>query len=114
MSHCKITFQDGSVFECSDNDAVDTFFGHGDSFFSRLNRAEASWKFVGFAVVATVVLLVGIYRYGLPAMASAAASVTPASVSKLIDAGALDTVDRVLFSESKLEETRKDRAQRTF
>ncbi len=103
----KISFQDGSVFECSDNDAVDAFFDHGSSFFGRLTRAESSWKFVGFAAIATVAVLIGIYRYGLPAMASAAASVTPASISKLIDAGALDTVDRVLFSESSLEEDRK-------
>jgi len=103
----KITFHDGSVFECDDNDAVDAFLDQGSSFFSRLTRAEGSVKFAVFAVVATVALLSGIYRYGLPAMASGAAAVTPPAVIQIIDAGALDTVDRVLFSPSRLEDKRQ-------
>ncbi len=103
----KINFHDGSVFECADNDAVDLLFDTGNSFFGRLTRLEGSLKFVIIAAIASVVLLVGLYRYGLPLLATAAANVTPPAVITLIDNGALDTVDRVFFSESKLEAQRK-------
>ncbi len=103
----KIYFKDGSVFECPDNDAVDLAFGQGNHFASRLSRAERSWKIVIVAVVLTVISLVGIYRYGIPLLANVAAHNTPTAVVDAIDAGTRDAVDRLLFSESKLDDERK-------
>ena len=110
----KIEFNDDSVFECPDNDAVDRFFGREKHFFSRLTRAEGSLRFVLFAVVATLVCLFGIYRYGLPAAAHFAADVTPPGVVATIDASTLETVDRVVFSESKLSDDRKQELRDLF
>ena len=59
-------------------------------------------------------LLIGTFRYGLPAMANAAAAVTPKAVFSLIDAGALDTVDRVFFSESNLDQSRRQELTSIF
>ena len=103
----KIYFQDGSVFECDDNDAVDEMFDAGRGFFSRLAIMEGSFRFALIAVVLSVLALVGLFRYGLPAVANLAASVTPTPVILLIDDSALETVDTVLFEPSTLGETRK-------
>jgi len=110
----KIRFANGGVFECTDNDAVDRFFGVEKGFFAKLSRAEASWKIIAISAVLIVALLIGIFRYGLPAFASFAASVTPSSVVSLIDAGTLDVVDRALFSESGLDENRKGEVTGVF
>ncbi len=107
----KIYFTDGSVFECPENDAVDLVFGKDKHLSSRLTKLEGSWKFVLAACVATVILIAGIYRYGLPVAANFAAWATPSSAVALIDDGALDTVDRVMFNPSAMGED--DRARYT-
>lgn len=104
----KITFADASVFETDDNDGVDTLFGIGGGFVARLVRVESSFKLVGILVVCTVFLLVGLYRYGLPALAVGAAKITPSSALVLMDKGTLPTVDRLLFDVSKLPRARQD------
>jgi len=103
----KIYLTGDSVFECSDNEAVDSFFNRSDHFFSRMTKAEGSLKFVAMAVVATFVCLFGLYRYGLPAVASAAANVTPPAVVATMDTSTLQTVDRVMFRETSLSEERQ-------
>ncbi|MEM9332622.1 MAG: M48 family metallopeptidase [Pseudomonadota bacterium] len=104
----KIYFTDGGVFECSDNDAVDELFGKNRHFATRLTRAESSWKFVLVATVLTISALFGIYRYGMPAAAGFAAKHTPSAIVAAIDAGARDTVDRLIFSPSALPDDRKE------
>jgi len=103
----KIYLTGDSVFECPDNEAVDRFFNRKTHFFSQMTKAESSLKFIAVAVVATFICLFGLYRYGLPAMASAAANATPPAVVATMDASALKTVDRVLFKETNLSEVRK-------
>ncbi len=110
----KIYFTGDSVFECSDNDAVDAFFKQNDHFFSRLTRLEGSLKFVVIATVATIICLFGLYRYGLPAAASWAASVTPAGVVEAMDSSTRKTVDKLLFSETKLSKARQDELTAIF
>ena len=110
----KIYFSDGSVFECADNDGVDLAFGKDRHFFTRMSRWERSWKFVLAATVLTVVLLVAFYRVGIPAIANLAAQLTPTPVLVAIDAGASDTIDRVMFSESKMEASRKQELTQLF
>ena len=110
----KIYFQDGSVFECADNDAVDLAFATTGQFSSHLTKAEGSLKFVVIAVIATVVVLAGLFRYGLPAAASFAAWATPTSAVALIDQGALDTVDRVFFNPSEMSDENQQKYSSIF
>ena len=110
----KIYFTGESAFECADNNAVDAFFKNENQFFSRLTRLESSWKFVIVATVATFVCLFGLYRYGLPAAANFAAKVTPAAVVETMDISTRETVDRLLFSESKLSDERKAELTKIF
>lgn len=110
----KFTFDDGSVFEAPPDADVDGLMRTGGSFFSRLSRLEASWKFVAFAALATIILLAGIYRYGIPLAASGAAALTPPVVIQAMDRGTRETVDRTFFSESKLSEARKEDLRAVF
>ncbi len=104
----KIYLMGDSVFECTDNTAVDAFFKSDDHFFSRLTRMEGSLKFVAVVTVATFICLFGLYRYGLPAVANVAAKATPAGVVEAMDSSTRETVDKVLFSETKLSQARQD------
>jgi Zn-dependent protease with chaperone function len=103
----KFTFEDGGVFEAPADADVDGLMASHGSFFSVLSRLEANGKFIAVAVVATFVLLFGIYRYGLPLAASAAANATPTAIVDLMDAGTLQTVDQTFFSPSTLDADRK-------
>jgi len=103
----KIIFSDGSTFEVSDNDQVDLLLARGGSFFSRLAQVEGSLKLVILATVLCFVTIWGLYRYGIPAAAYVAAKATPANVVTFLDKNTFETVDRVLFSKSKLDDDRK-------
>lgn len=110
----KLSFDDGSVFEAPAEADIDGLMGTHDSFFSRLSRLEASWKFVAFAFVASLIALVGIYRYGIPLVANGAAAVTPSVVLETMDRGTRETVDRVFFDKSELEDARRGEIQGMF
>ena len=110
----KLTFVDGSVFEVAAGADIDTLLGSHGHFFSRLSRLEASWKFVSIAAVVTVGLLFGLYRYGLPALAAGAAAVTPTVVVTSMDRGTLETVDRLLLSETKTSTQKQEEVQALF
>lgn len=111
---CKLTFADGSVFEAPAGADVDELMGSHSSFFSVLSRLEASWRFVAFAAIATIILFFGIYRYGLPLAAAGAAAVTPQIAVEAIDRGTMETIERAFFSESQLEQTRRAEIQLIF
>ncbi len=110
----KFTFADGGVFEAPAEADVDGLMGSHGSFFSRLSRLEASWRFAVLAVVLTVGLLFSVYRYGLPVMASAAAAVTPSGIVELMDSGSLQSIDQVFFKPSTLDDARKREVQAVF
>lgn len=104
----RFSFPDGSLFETRDNDAAD-----------RLLRAAGA-RPAGFvhwleqfrprlALIALAVLLLGlgIYRFALPALVEVAVAVTPPVVPRLMSEGALSTLDRAVFSESRLDPARQ-------
>ncbi len=110
----KFAFHDGGVFEAPGNTDVDGMMASHGSFFSRLSRIEAHKGFVAGAVVLTVVLLFGLYRWGLPALATGAAIATPSALLSTMDAGVLQTVDRAFFKPSALAESEHERIAAIF
>ena len=66
------------------------------------------------ACVATLLLLAGLYRYGLPALAAGAAAVTPNIVVQSMDKGTLETVDRLLLSQTKTSAARQSEVKALF
>ncbi|MCP4185718.1 MAG: M48 family metallopeptidase [Hyphomicrobiales bacterium] len=110
----KIILKDIGVFESSDNDGIDAMLETENSFFSRLTRVESSLPLVFVFAVLSVVILVSLYRFGIPALANGAAKVTPSSVLTLMDASSMQVVDRVFFSKSELPEKRRDEIRVLF
>ncbi|MBB5665262.1 Zn-dependent protease with chaperone function [Rhizobium leguminosarum] len=102
----RAVFADGSVFESSDNDAIDAFLrGGGRS--GWVHRLEEFHPRIFVFAVAVVLLAVGIYRYALPALVEVAVLVTPPVVSEAMSYSALNTLDRTALSASQLDEARQ-------
>ncbi|WP_018234756.1 M48 family metalloprotease [Ensifer sp. BR816] len=104
----RVTFPDGSLFETNDNDAIDRFL-------SRKGRSGAGlvhWmerfhpRLVAF-VAATILLGALTYRYALPALVEVAVAVTPPIVPQIMSASTLETMDRTLLGETKLDEAQR-------
>ncbi len=106
----RVTFPDGSLFETDDNDGMDRFLLRK----GRRGAGTVHWlerfhpRLVAF-VAATILLGVLIYRFALPAIVEVAVAVTPPVVPRLMSASTLETMDRTLLGESKLEGAQRDR-----
>ncbi|MGE0231076.1 MAG: M48 family metallopeptidase [Flavobacteriaceae bacterium] len=112
--HRKLTMSDGSVFETDDNEGADRILNRERHFFSRLSRLEGSWRAIAVLTVLTIAVIMGLYRYGLPVAASVAAWATPSSLTQVMDAGALSTLDRTLFDETALPSQRRETLEAAF
>jgi hypothetical protein len=97
----RISFPDGSLFETTDNDAIDALV-------ARHRGASSGWihgaeqfrpRLVGY-VAATVLLLAALYRYGLPALVEVAVAVTPPVVPQLLSQGTMESLDRTMLAPS--------------
>jgi Zn-dependent protease with chaperone function len=99
----RLTLANGSVFETSDNDAVDAlvvvargrragWIHHAEKFHPRL---------IIFAILA-ILFIVGIYRFALPALVELAVAVTPPVVPALMAKGTLQTLDATTFDATTL------------
>jgi Zn-dependent protease with chaperone function len=100
----RVEFSDGSLFETTDNDAIDVLlrsngrkragFVHGlERFHPRL-----------LVFVLAVFLLSGlVYRYALPVLVEIAVAVTPPVVPRLMSVSTLETLDRTVLDETKLD-----------
>lgn len=110
----RVTLSDGSVFETSDNDGLELFFGLDKRLSTRFFALEKLNRWTALVAIVCIGLVFCIYRYGMPVAARVAASTTPAAVSSAIDRGALETLDRVLFDTSALETREQDRIDALF
>ncbi len=110
----KIVLKDMGVFECSDNHGIDAMMGTGNSFFSRMTRVESSLPLVFVFAVLSVVILISLFRFGIPALANGAAKVTPTSVLALMDTSSMQIVERAIFSKSEIPEKRRDEIKILF
>ena len=103
----RVQFADGSLFETTDNDAIDRLLraqGHKRAgFVHALERFHP--RLLIFAVA--VFLLSGlVYRFALPVLVEVAVAVTPPVVPELMSAGTLQTLDRTVLSKSTLDKDR--------
>ena len=110
----KVTFPDGAFLVVHDNTAFGAMLaatGHRDSTVVRLQQ---SWSGALLACVASVVLIVGGYLYGLPAAAKAVAWMLPDSTNMLIGREALALVDKHIMAPTKLSPQHQQAVVRRF
>ena len=113
----KIFFDSGTQFETPDNDAVDHFLaktGHKSGSSGAISKLESSWTFALASVVCTILLIVGFFKIGLPAIGEYAAYRVPVSASEKLSEGALDVLDRFAFDDSETTETKKQSITNRF
>ncbi|CAN7183731.1 MULTISPECIES: M48 family metallopeptidase [Ensifer] len=109
----RIEFPDGSLFETTDNDAVDRFL-------KRKGKTNLVHEWERFhprliaVVLATVLSGVAIYRYAVPALVEIAVLVTPPIVPKIMSASTMETMDRTLLDTSALAIERQDKIREGF
>lgn len=110
----RLRFADGSLFETDDNDGIDRMLPRHKGSARWLPAAERMhWRLIAVVLV-TVLALVGLLRYGVPAAATLAAKATPQSVTQLIDRTIMQALDLAVAEPSALEEGRQDRVGQAF
>ncbi len=111
----RITFADGSVFETTENDAMDWMLkshrSQGAGFVHQLERFHPRL----FIIVALVFVLgFALYRFALPIMVEVAVIATPQVVPELMSEGALNSLDQLVFEESELAADKRSEILRGF
>jgi Zn-dependent protease with chaperone function len=111
-----IYFPDGEKFETDENDAVDAILAkyaiHRGARF--IHILETKKHYILLALFVVIISSFSLIRYGIPAMAKAAAFALPASTSSAIGQGALEIMDRTLFSKSELNQETRERISKYF
>ncbi|WP_173510839.1 M48 family metallopeptidase [Sinorhizobium psoraleae] len=111
----RIIFPDGSLFETSDNDAIDRFLarrGRGrEGIIHRMERFHP--RLIAF-VAAAILLGALIYRFALPALVEVAVAVTPPVVPRIMSASTLEALDRTVLDDSELDEARRGKILEGF
>lgn len=103
----KLTFEDGSVFATSDNDAVDQSFKSVLSSNRFLHVIESNLSFVVFALILTIAVSFSFFKWGVPAISSVVAHALPQKTNDIIGAHTLKFLDKLIFEETKLNQQRQ-------
>lgn len=113
----KITLPDRSLFETTDNDAVDELLaaaGHRAHRAGILHTLESRWRWVAIALVITLFTGFATVRWGMPWASREMAFAMPASATGIISEQALEILDRTILEESALPETEQQRIRQHF
>ena len=106
----KIFFDSGTQFETPDNETIDQLLArtnHKSGSSGTVNKLESSWTFAIASIVCTVLLVIGFFKFALPAAAGYAAYRVPVSASESLSDGALELLDRFAFKDSETTEAKQ-------
>ena len=103
----KLNFEDGGAFEAPPDAALEALGLGGSRVFGAVARAERSLTLVAVAVLASLAVCFGLWRWGLPLMAEGAAAVTPASILRPMDIGTLESMEGQFLRPSTLDTDRQ-------
>ncbi len=104
----RIEFPDGSLFETTDNDAIDRFLlVNGRKRAGLVHGLERFHPRLLVFVIAGFLLSGLVYRYALPVLVEVAVAVTPPVVPRLMSVSTLETLDRTVLDETKLDEPKR-------
>lgn len=111
-----MTMPDGSTCHIADNDLVDAFLKQHKTAIaaSIVHALESRAVYVLAAVVFTGLFTWGMLTYGIPAMATKIAYNLPESVDRALGKGTLETMDKIVFEPSSLDEATQERFRARF
>jgi len=106
----------GRSCHIADNDMVDAFLGRHRTAKAAavIHALESRIIYVLAAVLFTVVFSWGMATYGIPALAKKIAYNLPESVDRSLGSGTLQTLDKIAFKPSTLDEKTRARLQQRF
>ncbi len=110
----KLTFDDGSVFVTSENDAIDHAFKGSLKANRLLHAIESNLPFVMMALVLTIAVTFSFFKWGVPAVSSVVANALPQKTNELIGSHTLDFLDKLVFEDSKLSQDRQTQIRTHF
>ncbi|MFP8966552.1 M48 family metallopeptidase [Pokkaliibacter sp. CJK22405] len=109
-----MTLPNGWVFLPRDAIAFNAML-HDREGASWIDRLESSWKWILLALVLTLFSGVGIYRYGIPALASVVAPMIPDAVVEQVGQSHLAILDKAgIVQPTTLPQADQDRLQADF
>ncbi len=110
----RIQWPDGATFESTDNQSIDRAINHQASVGGVLHALESHWRFIPVALALIGFAVFALFRWGLPAASYHIADRLPVSAHELVSEGAIATLDKVLFTPSKLSQHRQDEVSESF
>jgi Zn-dependent protease with chaperone function len=111
-----VVFSNGCNFETEDNHTVDIIvkkFNHG-SWSRWIHFFESKNRYVLLAIVAVLLFMTGMVKYGIPATANLIAIYLPRSYYELADREAIKTLDLLFLEPSELSPKIKDHLKKRF
>ena len=106
----RITLPDQSLFETTDNDAVDALVhrsGHRAGRAGLLYHLETRWQWIAMALLATVITVFATVRWGIPWASKEIAYSLPVSVNEMISRQTLELLDELILEDSQLPQSRQ-------
>ncbi len=112
QSDRRATLPDGTLFETSDHEAVQSITGKtaGDA----LHSAERFNSRLIFFVVGAVIGGFLVWRFALPAIVYVAVALTPQPLKDAMDAGTLQAFDRIVADPTRLSDERQAEVRDVF
>jgi Zn-dependent protease with chaperone function len=110
----RLRFPDNSLFETNDNDGIDALLRRHGRRESLVPRLEEFRPRLLLFVAATLLLIAGIFRFGLPVLADVASDLTPQSVLRVASRGSMATLDQTVFQSSTLPADERRRLETEF
>ena len=113
----KITLPDRSLFETTDNDAVDALVlrsGHHARHSGVLYQLETKWPWIGGALLATVFTVFAAVRWGIPWASNEIAYSLPLSVNEMISRQTLEVLDEIILEDSQLPDAQQQSIREHF
>ena len=113
----KIRLPDRSLFETTDNDAVDAILdttGHKAQRAGILHILESRWQWIALALLATLLTGFAIVHWGMPWASRELAFAMPARATGIISAQTLDLLDQLVLEESALPAEEQQRIRQRF
>ncbi len=101
----KITLQDGSVFESSDNDAIDSALIQTQKsaiLISLIHRLERNMLLVIMSIFIVIAVVFSSFKWGLPAASHVIAKALPSSANTVLSSNVLALLDEHMFEPSEL------------
>ncbi|MGB5259972.1 MAG: M48 family metallopeptidase [Gammaproteobacteria bacterium] len=113
----KITLPDKSLFETTDNDAVDALLaatGHNALRAGIIHILESRWQWIALALLATLLTGFAALRWGMPWASNELAFAMPARATEIISAQTLELLDQAILEESALPVEEQHRIRQHF